>query len=478
MTLVGAGCGPADLITLRGLDALRQADVIVYDALSDLDLLQFAAPTARCIYAGKRSGKHSMPQAEINRLLIDLAWQGARVCRLKGGDPFVFGRGGEECDALQKAGVPCCEVPGVTSAIAVPAAAGIPVTHRGVSRSFHVITAHTASSADGLPDHLDDLARMEGTLVFLMGLQNLSLLSRRLISAGMPDCTPAAVCGCRTVRGTLADIVEKAEDVLPPAVIVIGGSAWMDLQGGNGLLHGAVVGLTGTMPFRQRARRVFAWLGAVTFDAQQTYVRQTGSLDRLREALTFSPGWIVFTSPNGVRKFFQMLRAAKVDIRRFGKVRFAVVGPGTAAALAQNGIFTDIVPEIHSTAALGAALAQQCLGSSVLFVSGERYSPAPQQALNMAGIPWRRLTLYRTETSAPSSETMDYLVFGSAAEVQDYFTCGGNLPRRAAVCIGAATAAAASAYCTALTAADTTAEAMAAAVSADWLTTQAAGIGE
>lgn len=161
--LIGAGCGQADLITLRGLELLRQCDAVVYDDLIADELLQAAPPQARRIYMGKRLGRHSAPQEEISQTLVELAKQGLRVARLKGGDPFVFGRGGEEALALQAAGIPFQVVPGISSSIAIPALAGIPVTHRGMSRGFHVVTAHTAQ---GGRDDFDRLANLEGTLVF------------------------------------------------------------------------------------------------------------------------------------------------------------------------------------------------------------------------------------------------------------------------------------------------------------------------
>ena len=234
--LVGAGCGSADLITVRGLRLLQSCDAVVYDDLIDPALLAQAAH-AEQHPAGKRCGRHSMPQSEINSLLVRLGQSGKTVVRLKGGDPFVFGRGGEEFLALQAAGVPCEEVPGISSCIAVPAAAGIPVTHRGASRSFHVITGHTAQTGDTLPESLEALAALHGTLVFLMGLNSLEQIAARLTAAGKPPETPAAVVSGgnaphpATVRGTLADIAEKARAarVQAPAVIVVGAAAALEL---------------------------------------------------------------------------------------------------------------------------------------------------------------------------------------------------------------------------------------------------------
>lgn len=234
--LVGAGCGAADLITVRGLRLLERCDAVVYDDLLDTALLDFAPEGAERVYVGKREGRRSMAQEDINALLITKAREGKTVVRLKGGDPFVFGRGGEEALALQAAGVPWEYVPGVTSAVAVPGGAGVPVTHRGMSRGVHIVTARTADAPDGLPEHLEALARLPGTLVFLMGLSRLEELARRLTEAGMAPGTPAAVISGknapRAVRGTLEDIAAKAREAgaEAPAVIVVGGTAGMDLN--------------------------------------------------------------------------------------------------------------------------------------------------------------------------------------------------------------------------------------------------------
>ena len=234
--LVGAGCGAADLITVRGLRLLERCGAVVYDDLLDQALLDAAPEGAEKIYVGKRRGRRSMAQEDISALLIAKAREGKTVVRLKGGDPFVFGRGGEEALALQAAGIAWEYVPGVTSAVAVPGAAGIPATHRGVSRGFHVVTAHTADSPDGLPSHLEELARLPGTLVFLMGLSRLEEIARRLIGAGLPGDTPIAVVfgknAPRAVRGTLENIAERAREAgaEAPAVIVAGGTAGMDLR--------------------------------------------------------------------------------------------------------------------------------------------------------------------------------------------------------------------------------------------------------
>ena len=237
--LVGAGCGKGELITVRGLELLRQCQVLVYDDLIDEKLLEQVPDTAEKIYGGKRCGKHSLSQPELCSLLIRKAGEGKTVVRLKGGDPFVFGRGGEEMKALMEAGIACEEVPGISSAIAIPAMAGIPVTYRGLSRSVHIITAHTADTEDGLPEDMDILAKLKGTMVFLMGLGQLDRIAGRLLAAGMDEETPAAVVSGGnapspvTVRATLRTIVEETEkkQVKPPAVIVVGAVTALELGG-------------------------------------------------------------------------------------------------------------------------------------------------------------------------------------------------------------------------------------------------------
>ena len=237
--LVGAGCAAADLITLRGLRLLRRCDVVIYDDLIDQDLLREVPEGAEKLYMGKRQGKHSAHQEEICAALIRQAQMGKVVVRLKGGDPFVFGRGGEEAMALTAAGIAWEVVPGVTSAVAVPALAGIPVTCRGVSRSVHIVTAHTADAPDGMDVDFKALAALSGTLVFLMGLSRLERIAQRLMEAGLPADTPAAVVCTKSashtaaVRGTLEDIGERtrAAGLQPPAVIVVGAVAGLELNG-------------------------------------------------------------------------------------------------------------------------------------------------------------------------------------------------------------------------------------------------------
>lgn len=226
--LVGAGCGNADLITVRGLRLLQSCDAVVYDELIDQQLLAEVPAEAAKIPMGKRAGRPSASQEEIIEELIRQARLGRKVVRLKGGDPYLFGRGGEEMMALTAAGIPCQEVPGIPSAIGIPAQYGIPVTHRGVSRSVHIVTASTAQSPDGLPEDLPRYAALEGTLVFLMGLGKREAICRELIRLGKDPATPAAILSGGNaphpvcIRATLATLPERARDAQPPAILVVG----------------------------------------------------------------------------------------------------------------------------------------------------------------------------------------------------------------------------------------------------------------
>ena len=238
VALVGAGCGKADLITVRGLRLLAQCEAVVYDDLIDVRLLDTVSETAQRIYVGKRSGVHSATQEEINQTLIALAKSGLKVVRLKGGDPYVFGRGGEEMLALMEAGIPCQEVPGIPSAIGIAAEAGIPVTHRGISQGVHIITAHTSDTEDKLPKDFDVYAKLSGTLVFLMGLKQLPNIAKRLLESGKSGNTPVAVISGgnspnpATVRAPLSQIVQAVAEakVKSPAIIVIGEVASLQLD--------------------------------------------------------------------------------------------------------------------------------------------------------------------------------------------------------------------------------------------------------
>ncbi len=456
--LVGAGCGEADLITLRGLSLLRRCGVVVYDDLIAAELLEEVPREAEAIYAGKRSGRRAMAQEDISALLVRKAQEGRVVVRLKGGDPFVFGRGGEEALALQAAGVLWEAVPGVSSAIAIPGQAGIPVTHRGVSQGVHIVTAHTAGTPDGLPEEFDRLASLPGTLVLLMGLARLDTIVRRLLQAGMSPQTPAAVLSGgnaprpMAVRGTLADISSRCREVLPPAVIVVGEAAALELDRGRPL-HGVTVGLTGTERTADRLRPGLRLLGAEVFRAQRSRVEELETPIPWNLLGDHQNRWLVFTSGNGVERFFRRAQRERVDLRRLSRCRLAAVGPATGEALEAHGFFPDLVPAGHTTRDLARALSEALSPQEeVWLLRSALGSPALAEALGRCA-PLREFPLYTLRPDPESARRaqgrrMDYLVFSSASGVEFFFQAWRDLPAGTVpVCIGPVTAAALKTRC-------------------------------
>ncbi len=509
--LIGAGPGDPGLITVKGLQCLKDCDAVVYDFLASEELLGVTRPDCRRIYVGKRAGHHSMKQPEINRLLVDLAKEGLCVARLKGGDPFVFGRGGEEALALEAEGIPYRLIPGVTSAVAVPECAGIPVTHRAVSRSFHVITGHTEGEEGGLPPEFQQLAKLPGTLVFLMGLRSLPAIVDGLLAAGRPESLPAAVIengttpSARTVRGTLLDICGRVEaaGLHTPAIIVVGETAALDFSSREGLpLDGTVVGITGTATFRERLGTLLTSLGARVECAGAMEVVSFADSPAVRAACENleSYGITVFTSANGVRLFFKGLLDSGRDFRALGSMKFAVIGPGTAAELKKYGFRADYMPSVYRTGELAELLvkvaggvaactgtaagtgAATCTGTAaappfprILIARAKGGSPELTKVLAKAGIPFDDVALYdvsgraaRAErigagrtgeenTSAEhtgaeytgaghtGAERLDYLTFASASGVEAYFEqmgeeALGSMEGLKTVCIGDVTA--------------------------------------
>ena len=460
--LVGAGCGPADWITLRGYQLLKTCGAVVYDDLIAPELLDAVPPQAQKLYMGKRLGRHSAPQEDISQTLISLAQAGHTVVRLKGGDPFVFGRGGEEIQALQRAGIPFEVVPGISSAIAIPGQAGIPVTHRGLSRSFHVITAHTK---DGASDQLDQLAGSEGTLVILMGLSQLPTIVQRLMAAGRAPDTPAAVVsgGCAphpaAVRAPLEQLPEAAEraGVLPPAVIVVGETAALDLSPTLARpLEGVRVALTGTPAIQARLRRPLADLGARPFSLMTTQVvEQETTFDW--SLLAQGPNWVVLTSQNGVECFFRALDRAEVDLRSLAFCHFAVIGPATGAALRRHGISADLCPEVHTTQGLADALLERLSpGEPVRLFRSQLGSRELERALSQR-FPTEDIPLYDLRPDPVDRgvlqarlEEADCLLLSSASGADFLLDSGVTIPRGlTCVCIGPVTARALAARSTA-----------------------------
>lgn len=356
--LVGAGPGDPGLMTVRGRQLLEQADCVVYDALSSAALLSWTKPDCEKIYVGKRSGNHAMTQASINELLISCAKKYACTVRLKGGDPYVFGRGGEEAGDLEAAGVPFQVVPGISSAIAGPAYAGIPVTHRSHCTQFTVFTGHEDATKQESTLDIPGIAAAHGTKIMLMGMSRLRQTMEALMAAGQDGDTPAAVVqwaatprqrSITATVATLADAVEQA-GLASPAVVVIGDvvSEAPRLDWYSRLpLAGKRIVVTRT---REQASELSSRLSELGADVMELpTIRITDPTDRrdFAQAVVDCPryDWLIFSSPNGVKRFFRAFFAVYEDIRELGGARIAAVGPGTAAELKKVGLMVDVMPK-------------------------------------------------------------------------------------------------------------------------------------
>lgn len=462
VVLVGASCGKADLITVRGLRLLKQCQAVVYDDLIDPELLEAVPESALRIYMGKRSGAHSAPQSEINQKLINLAKQGLQVVRLKGGDPYLFGRGGEEMLALKEAGIPCEEVPGIPSAIGIPAEAGIPVTHRGASRGLHIVTAHTSDTADGLPADFDHLAKLSGTLVFLMGLKQLPRIAERLMAAGKSGDTPAAVLSGGNslnparVRAPLAKIEQAAKEagVASPAIIMVGDVAALDLsfeadvvrgnssQPNNNRLTGIRVGITGTREVAAKQESAFQALGAKTHWVSRSMITER-PIDLNLAEMTEKTCWLVFTSSNGVKTFFRQLRES--DRHLLKNHKFAVIGSATGDTLKTFGFHVDLCPETYTSEGLAAELVKAAKPEEeIVLLRSSIGSPILPKVLKEAGLTVRDISIYDLETAESADAPLpdlDYVTFSSASGVRLFFKKYKKIPEQIRfVCIGEVTA--------------------------------------
>jgi uroporphyrinogen III methyltransferase/synthase len=408
VSLIGAGPGDPGLLTLRGAEALAGADVVVYDYLANPALLAHARPEAERVYVGKKAGSHTLSQDEINRLLVERGLAGQRVARLKGGDPFVFGRGGEEALALAEAGVPFEVIPGVTSAVAAPAYAGIPVTHRGLSSSLAVITGHEDPAKEETALDWSRLATGVDTLIFLMGAGNLPHIVEQLVAHGRPAETPVALVRWgttpkqQTVSGTLADIVQRVEaaGLKPPVVTVVGQVAglrgqlnWFETLP----LFGQRILVTRT---RQQAGALSARLRALGADAIElptVCLEPPDDWEPLDAAIASlsSFDWLVFTSANGVAHFWERIGRAGLDARAFHRLKLAAIGPATAAELEARGLQADLVPEEYVAEAIVSGLGD-VHGRRVLLARADLARPALATLLRQGGAEVVEVTAYRT----------------------------------------------------------------------------------
>ncbi len=459
VTLVGAGPGDIGLLTLHGKAAIESAEVLVYDALVGDAILALAPATAECINVGKRASNHIKTQEQTNQILLEKALDGKKVVRLKGGDPFLFGRGGEELELLVEHNVPFTIVPGITSAISVPAYNGIPVTHRDFCSSLHIITAHKRAGKELDLDY-EALVRLKGTLVFLMGVTAMPDLCAGLLKAGMDKDMPAAVLHRGTsslqkrVVATLETLPEAAKDMPAPAIIVVGkvcqlsqDFAWVEKRS----LFGKKFLVTRPKERQSVLCSKLRNLGAEVVELPTITMADPADTAPLVEALSHIGDyqWMVLTSPSGVARFFQLLKSQHLDVRCLAGLKIAALGKGTGLELEKYGILPDLIPPTFDAEALGDALAALLNpGDKVFLPRAKQGNPILTEKLRAVAhvddIPLYDIaneTHPILEPTAILDENV-YAIFTSASTVRGFVaTCpGGDFSQVKALCIGKQTA--------------------------------------
>ena len=473
--LIGAGPGDPGLLTVKGLAALERADVVVYDRLAHPSLLDHAPPAAERIFAGKARGQQELTQDGINDLLVEKALEGLRVARLKGGDPFIFGRGGEEALALARNGIPFEVVPGVSSAIAAPAYAGIPVTHRGIATGFTVVSGSEDPSKPESSVRWEALARslaaQGGTLMTLMGWASIEKILDALQDAGLSAGTPVALVQWgtwsrqKTVTGTLANATAKGREagLAAPVVAIIGEVvnlrdelAWFD----NRPLFGKRVLVTRSRTQASRMCELLEDAGALAVELPAIAIAPPEDFGPLDDAVSrlSSCGWVIFASTNAVESVFDRLTEQGRDARAFGTARVGAIGPATATALEARGIRPDFTPSRSvSSAALEELAGYEWKGVSVLLPTADIGRDELAEGLSSLGANVERVTAYRTVTPPDAAtrardafaEGIDIVTFTSSSTVRNLLALleEDNGPGKAALsasliaCIGPVTSA-------------------------------------
>ncbi len=403
--LAGAGPGDPELITVKALNALAQADCIIYDFLANPALVEGYA--CEKIYVGKKGGDHTLPQEGINELIIQKAREGKTVVRLKGGDPFIFGRGGEEAEDLVDAGIPFAIIPGISSFYGAPAYAGIPVTHRDFAHAMEIITGHRRKDATEGEDVYFPEYDSDRTFVFLMGVKNLPYIADSLINKKhFPPETPVALISWgtrpeqRVVTGILQDIVEKVEKekIKPPSIIIVGGVVtlreklrWFD----NQPLFGKKIVVTRTRKQSSKLSQQLSRLGAAVIEFPTIEIRPEQDLSLLETAIRNLRGfaWLFFTSQNAVAIFFDKLFSLGLDVRALGAVKIAAIGPATGDELLKYGLKPDLVPkEFVAESLLEEAGSLQLAGSRVLLPCAREARSVLAEGLHKLGATVERIT--------------------------------------------------------------------------------------
>jgi uroporphyrinogen III methyltransferase / synthase len=463
--LVGAGPGDPGLITARALELIGSADVILHDRLIPRGALDAARSDAELVDVGKRPGNPEVPQRRIEELMVEHAQADRSVVRLKGGDPFTFGRGGEEAEALAEAGVPFEVVPGVTAGVAAPAYAGIPVTHRDDASAVAFVTGHEDPDKDESSLDWDALAAFPGTLVLYMGVKRLPEITERLIAAGRDATEPAAavergtMSDQRTVSASLGELCAAAEGagLRPPAVVVVGAVAargdaigWLE----NRPLHRRRVVVTRARAQASGLARSLTALGAEVVELPAIRIQPRIDSDAVRGAVDdiYSYALVCLTSPNGADLLFEAMAAAGRDARALANASVAAIGPGTASALRRHGIIADVVPEESVAEALVGALGDvEVEGRPVLVARAAEARDVLPDALRERGADVDVVALYQTVAEEPDPAALDaaaeadYLTFTSSSTVSNLVEAVGDRfpPRARIVSIGPITSSAA-----------------------------------
>ena len=441
--LVGAGPGDPGLITLKGRECIQTADVIIYDYLASPALLKHASKNAEMIYVGKKGGDHTLSQDGINALILEKALAGFNVCRLKGGDPFIFGRGGEEAEVLAAKGIPFEVVPGVTSAIAAAAYAGIPLTHRKVTATLAFVTGHEDPHKDESSINWESLAVGIGTLVFFMGVKNLPDIAQRLIANGKSPDTPVALVrwgttpGQQTVTGTLDNISERVKKagMKAPAIIIVGEVVnlrkklkWFE----NRPLLGKRIVVTRAREQASDMVRRLSDLGAECLEYPTIKVVPPEDTTPLKDAVERLPeyDWIVFTSVNGVKFFFDLLFDINKDVRALAHLRTAAIGPATSEELFKFGLKSDIVPQNYRAESVVEAFSKEPLkGKKILLPRAGEARPVLPVELNKMGAEVDEVTAYLTEKVSDNTgmlinqleeKAVDLISFTSSSTVKNF----------------------------------------------------------
>ena len=437
--LIGAGPGDPGLLTMRAADLIARADFIAIDALVSDAIADRAPKTAEVVYVGKRASKHALPQDKINQLLIDEAKKGKTVVRLKGGDPFVFGRGGEEAEELSAAGVAFEIVPGISSALAGPAYAGIPVTHRSFATSLTLVTGHEADASTGIK--WEALAQLDGTIVFLMGFGNLATIAQKLTANGVSPDRPVAVISKattpeqRTITGTLANIEARVADANPPtpALIVVGEVVklhdvinWFESKP----LFGKRIVVTRAREQASELARLFEESGATVIQFPTIEIAPPESWDSLDRAVDERFDWLVFTSVNGVSAFFERLFAKGEDVRALAGIRIACVGETTAASLRARGIAPDLVPDKFMSTALIPHFDADLHRVRIAVIRAAEGRDEFIDEMRKRGAEVHLAVAYRTVPVALNADELhdiDVVTFTSASTVDNFFASAPSI---------------------------------------------------